>query len=1610
MKIFPKLENWANREECGRRLILEQLEARIVLDGAVTDAQDVHDGTADTGQVDSLGWVYVDNGWWQEDNGSGWWWEEATGWFWNELTGWWVLNSGDFSYWYHGEHQFWAQEISTDAWFWWDDITDQIWEPAFTWFADQVNSEWMWVYNDWNGSHFYADDLQYFYQDHNDSAWSWFDAVNDAAWKPAFTWYVDGSGVQVFNDWHSSEYIWGNDFHYIQQHTSSYVNDAPLISVTGTQTVDEDTNLTIPSIYVFDVDSGNSLLEVTLSVQHGTLTLSTITDLVFISGGGTADALMVFQGTSSQINAALHDIVYRPDSNFYSSDALAIVVNDLGNSGSGGAQSVSESIPITVNAVNDAPWSDQIPNPSPVDEDFGIFEYNISSYFHDIDSVLSYSLGSVTYYDGLTLGNLVVDPSTGTVTFTNTPNSNGWAEIQIIGSDGQYTTSQTFTFTVNPVNDAPVAVDNSVTTQEDTSHIFITAEFGFSDVDARDQLQAVQITSLPTAGHLLLNGSDVALNQIISIADINAGNLTFMPDTGANGADYAHFQFKVSDGTVFSTAAYLMTINVSSVNNVPTGADNTIVMQEDTSHAFMAGEFGFSDVDTGDQLQAVRITSLPTAGHLLLNGTDVILNQIISIADINAGNLTFSPAPDANGTGYASFQFKVSDGIVFSNSAYAMTLNVTPVNDAPTGADNTVSMLEDTSHAFTAAEFGFSDVDTGDQLQAVQITSLPTVGNLKLNGINVTLNQIVSIADINAGNLTFSPAPDANSTGYASFQFKVSDGTAFSNSAYGMNLNVTPVNDAPTGADNTVSMLEDTSHAFTAAEFGFSDVDTGDQLQAVQITSLPTAGNLKLNGINVTLNQIVSIADINAGNLTFSPAPDANGTGYASFQFKVSDGTAFSTAAYIMTVDVDSSNHAPTGADNTVSMLEDTSHVFVATEFGFSDIDTGDQLQAVQITSLPTAGNLKLNGTNVTLNQIVTIADINAGHLTFSPVPDANGTGYTSFQFKVSDGTAFSNSAYAMTLDVTPVNDTPTATFQTITLTENAVTQVSLVADDGDPEVTQTLTYFLETVPANGALYLTQLDAQNGTNPLAAGASFTGGTLWYRSTLNNDADTSFMFHVRDDGGTANGANDTSASAVAAVTVTSDNQAPDAGNFGVSVNEDSVVTITGWNFTDAEGNQAQAIRITDLPDHGTLFIDANDNNQVDPGEAIALQSWQGGVTFTFDDGYLNNYQYAFPVLEQYGVEGVSLVVTGNVQQGLSDTMSWAQLLEMQAAGWEIGSHSMTHADLTTLTDSELIYELSESRNLLVEHGLTGTTFAYPYGAFDQRVAEFVAQYYEGCREAWGNDGITEIPGNPYKIYNRQVTHTTTPQEVIQWIDDAVANNQWLVLSFHGIVTGEASVYQYNVNDLETIVSYVSSHNIATPTISEALNNELSPISWADATTKLKYIGDQNYSGYDSFKYVVIDSAGSEGEMPDDAGTVIVTVHAVNDAPVNSLPVAQTTDVNTALTFSTVNNNAISISDVDARTDAIEVQLTVTEGTLTLGGTTGLSFTAGDGTADSTMTFTGKIASVNEAFQGMSYTPTTDYSGDAVFRIVTNDLGNNPSGEQLDTDELGITVRR
>ena len=122
--------------------------------------------------------------------------------------------------------------------------------------------------------------------------------------------------------------------------------------------------------------------------------------------------------------------------------------------------------------------------------------------------------------------------------------------------------------------------------------------------------------------------------------------------------------------------------DVTIVNSTPTAAYTTVIMEEDTAHPFGVADFGFADTNANDVLASVTIETLPLAGTLTLDGVKVEAGDSVSREEIEASKLVFSPTADENGEGYASFSFKVSDGVDDSASAYTMTFDVTPANDA----------------------------------------------------------------------------------------------------------------------------------------------------------------------------------------------------------------------------------------------------------------------------------------------------------------------------------------------------------------------------------------------------------------------------------------------------------------------------------------------------------------------------------------------------------------------------------------------------------------------------------------------------------------------------------------------------------------------------------------------------------------------------------------------------------------------------------------------------------------------------------------------------------------------------------------------------------------
>jgi VCBS repeat-containing protein len=328
---------------------------------------------------------------------------------------------------------------------------------------------------------------------------------------------------------------------------------------------------------------------------------------------------------------------------------------------------------------------------------------------------------------------------------------------------------------VIPVNDPPVAVNDSYSTNEDTQLNVPAAGVLANDADVDgDTLSAILVTG-PSHGSLSLNSD---------------GSFLYTPNGNYNGAD--SFTYKANDGTVNSNVA-TVTLTINPVNDPPVAADDSYSTNEDTPLQIAASGVLANDSDVDGDTLTAAVVSGPAHGTLSLNSD---------------GSFLYTPGADFNGTD--SFTYRANDGQADSNTA-KVTITVNPVNDPPVAADDSYSTNEDTPlnvSAGTGVLTNDTDVD-GDAISAALVNG-PSHGTLNLNA-----------------NGSFLYTPNANYNGSDSFTYKANDGQADSNTAK-VTITINPVNDPPVanaGPDQNAD--ENTTGAFDGRNS--SDVD-GDTL------------------------------------------------------------------------------------------------------------------------------------------------------------------------------------------------------------------------------------------------------------------------------------------------------------------------------------------------------------------------------------------------------------------------------------------------------------------------------------------------------------------------------------------------------------------------------------------------------------------------------------------------------------------------------------------------------------------------------------------------------------------------------------------------------------
>lgn len=207
--------------------------------------------------------------------------------------------------------------------------------------------------------------------------------------------------------------------------------------------------------------------------------------------------------------------------------------------------------------------------------------------------------------------------------------------------------------------------------------------------------------------------------------------------------------------------------------------------------------------------------------------------------------------------------------------------------------------------------------------------------------------------------------------------------------------------------------------------------------------------------------------------------------------------------------------------------------------------------------------------------------------------------------------------------------------------------------------------------------------------------------------------------------------------------------------------------------------------------------------------------QSAVTLMFDDGPRNTFGQAKPVLDAYGYKGTAAVITSNI--GQRGFMTSAQIGTLYNSGWEIVSHSVTHSDMTAMTDAQALSEFTSSKNALSAYGVKN--FAYPFGAYSGDLNALGAPLYTSMR---GFEQGSNVQGvYPYDIKVRGVTTQTTNADITNWLADAKTNNRWLVLVFHDIVNSGPDIYHTTPTQFRQMIQLVSASGVPVKTYDQAL---------------------------------------------------------------------------------------------------------------------------------------------------------------------------------------------
>ncbi|MGK8836306.1 retention module-containing protein [Achromobacter xylosoxidans] len=420
--------------------------------------------------------------------------------------------------------------------------------------------------------------------------------------------------------------------------------------------------------------------------------------------------------------------------------------------------------------------------------------------------------------------------------------------------------------TINGTNDAPTISGTATGAVKEDGTQTVTGQLAKADVDVNDKhTWSLNNDGKGQYGTFTLDQS----GKWTYVLDNNSAKVQALAE-GQKATD--SITVTVDDGNG-GKATQVITIDITGTNDAPTiGGTATGAVKEDGT-LVTTGQLTKTDVDTNDtHTWSVNNEGKGQYGTFTVdqNGkwTYTLDNTSTKVQALKEGETVTD-----------TIKVTVDDGHG-GTAVKDITVTVTGTNDiAKITGQSTGAVIEDKT-LVTTGKLTVSDADAGQSALIAQTNVAGKYGTFSIDANGnwtYTLNNSLKVVQ------DLPPGAVLKET----FEVVSADGTG----KQLITVDVIGTNDAPVAADNATSVDAGSSHTFTAAEFNFNDGAEGNQLDSVIITRLPTDGTLTLNGQAVSVNTVVSAADIAAGKLVYTPSASGQDTSFG-FQVRDDGGTA----------------------------------------------------------------------------------------------------------------------------------------------------------------------------------------------------------------------------------------------------------------------------------------------------------------------------------------------------------------------------------------------------------------------------------------------------------------------------------------------------------------------------------------------------------------------------------------------------------------------------------------------------------------------------------------------------------------------------------------------